>query len=186
MRTRNTKLSPVFLVMFLLVVAMFGVSMCASAATITWAHPTARTDGSPLLVSQISYTDIQWGTCNGLSFGDLLGSVQAPAPATVFEQALPYGTICTRLFTVDKGGLRSDSSNVFNYVRLTNPPEPPQVLRVQYTSTYKFLVKKNGRIFLPFQSGNNARVGAPCDALPGLTEVYGFGLSEGVLAICGE
>jgi hypothetical protein len=174
----------VFLVILMLVVALFGVSMCASAATITWTNPTTRVDGSPLPASQLDYTDIQWGTCNGLEFGDMLGSIQAPAPASVFDQALPYGTVCTRLFAVDKDGLRSDSSHVFSYVRLTNPPEPPQVLRVIWGAAFKVHVMPNGRIFLPYDTGESARYGAPCLAIPGLTEVYGFGLSEGVIAVC--
>lgn len=186
MRTRNTKLSPVFLVMFLLVVALFGVSMCASAATITWTNPTTRADGTPLHWSELLYSDVQIGTCSGLAFGEMLDSKQVAAPTGTLEYAFSAGTSCVRVLSVDSMLRVSDPSNVFSYVLQANPPNPPGVLHVIWGGAFKMRVMPNGRIFLPYETGESARYGAPCLAIPGLTEEYGFGLSEGIIAICGE
>jgi hypothetical protein len=155
------------------------------AATYSWIHPTTRVGGSPLPLNQISYTLAETGTCNGLEFGELMNGAQIAAPASVFETEFSPGTWCARFFTVDIDGLKSGPSAVVSYIAQADPPNPPGVLHVIWGAAFVARVLPNGRVFFPYDDSKTARYGAPCLAIPGLTEVYGFGLSEGVIAICG-
>lgn len=84
---------------------------------LTWTHPTARTDGVPLLPTMISGTDVERGTCAGAAFGS---PVQTTTLTGVQDRVmlnnLPAGTWCFRLYTRTTDGLRSDPSPVVKKV----------------------------------------------------------------------
>lgn len=178
MRTRNTKLSPVFLVMFLLVVALFGVSMCASAATITWTNPTTRTDGSAL-TGAVS-TRVEWGTCNGAAFGSAVGEKTATGTSTTVT--LPAGSYCFRAFTRDSAGLESAASNVIAKLIPAAPPNPPVLVTIS-TVAYELKLFPNG--FWHLAATGTVPLGVPCTPVATDTASQWLGVVNGQFVICG-
>lgn len=154
----------------------------AGEATVTWTNPTTRTDGSALAASQIGSTKIEWGTCQGSSFGAAAGSASAVGAATsLVVQNLPAGTYCFRAATIDAAGLQSGWSAVASKVVPVAPPNPPVIVTVS-TYAYEFRPRVLGGFKLVRVA--DVQMGIPCAEIPGLTG-SGFGIADGKVAICG-
>lgn len=157
-------------------------SAFAGEATVTWTNPTTRTDGSALTASQIGSTKIEWGTCQGSSFGAAAGSASAVGAATsLVVPSLPAGTDCFRVATIDAAGLQSDWSAVASKVVPVAPPNPPVIVTVS-TYAYEFRPRVLGGFKLVRVA--DVPMGVPCAEIPGLSG-SGFGIAEGKVAICG-
>lgn len=100
----------------------------ATADTLTWSHPTARTDGSALPLAQIRDTTISWGPSGG-PYTD--GSVVVAAPATTVDIPRPAvpGNRCYVAMTTDTGNRSSVYTNEVCKMLYANP-NPPANLAV--------------------------------------------------------
>lgn len=177
----RTKLSPIFLLVFMAVLALFGLSVAfAGTATVTWTNPTARTDGTALPASQIGSTRVEWGTCSGSAFGTTQGNQSATGAvtSTIISDLIP-GTYCFRAATVDAAGVQSGWSNIASKVVPVAPPNPPVIVTVM-TTAYIFKITQRGLLRL-VQSGT-VPLGVACTPLPGLPT---FGLVGDKIGICG-
>jgi hypothetical protein len=155
----------------------------AGEATVTWTHPTTRTDGSALPASQIGSTKVEWGTCQGSSFGTAAGNASAAGAATsLVVPNLPAGTYCFRAATIDTGGLQSGWSAVVSKVVPVAPPNPPTLVTIS-TYAYEFRPRLIGGFKLVRVA--DVKQGVPCSEIPGLAG-SGFGIADGKVAICGE
>lgn len=97
--------------------------------TITWTHPTERTDNSPLPLNQIKHTQVSWGTAAGGPYTG--GSVNVPGPATTTTfQRTTAGTRCYVAYTVDLQDRISAASNEACKT-IVSPPKAPSGLAVQ-------------------------------------------------------
>lgn len=154
----------------------------AGEATVTWTNPTTRTDGSALAASQIGSTKIEWGTCQGSSFGAAAWSASAVGAATsLVVQNLPAGTCCFRAATIDTSDLQSAWSAVASKVVPIAPPNPPTLVTIA-TYAYEFRPRVLGGFKLVRVA--DVQMGIPCAEIPGLTGA-GFGIADGKVAICG-
>ena len=98
----------------------------AASADLTWTHPTARVDGTPLAVADIAATRLTWGKCSAA----LDQTTDVPAPATAHSiGSLGYGEWCFVARTVDKTGLVSDPTGPVQKIILA-PPLPPTFVAV--------------------------------------------------------
>ena len=61
---------------------LFSAMLQAASVELSWQHPTARTDGQPLDVSEISHTAVAW-QCGDQPEGSLL--VDAPAASVTID-----------------------------------------------------------------------------------------------------
>lgn len=95
--------------------------------TISWEHPSQRTDNSPLPLSQIKHTQISWGVSGGPYTG---GTVNVPAPAatTILQRTLA-GTRCYVAYTVDLQDRISVASSEACKT-IVSPPKAPAALAV--------------------------------------------------------
>ena len=110
-----------------LLLCLLAFTVQAKDLTVRWELATERMDATPLPVSEIASTRVEWGTCSGLLFGTSLGTRDVAAPAVSTVVTLDAGTYCFRGFTVDTEGLVSDSSNVAQKV-VKGRPKPPKML----------------------------------------------------------
>lgn len=161
------------------------LSFSVNASTVLWSLPTTRINGSQLSAAEIAYSDVQIGTCNGLSFGTLLDSKQVASPGTVLDYSFPTGTSCIQIKVTDLLNQTSDPSNVFSFTVLANPPSPPVIKRVIWGGAYKFYPLLRGGFGLVYTG--TSTVGAMCIMIPGMEDEfgYGFGISNGLVVYCG-
>ena len=158
-------------------------SAFAGEATVTWTNPTTRTDGSALTASQIGSTKIEWGTCQGSSFGTAAGSASAAGAATsLVVPNLSPGTYCFRAATIDTSGLQSAWSAVASKVVPVAPPNPPTLVTIS-TYAYEFRPRVLGGFKLVRVA--DVPMGIPCAEIPGLTE-FSLGIADGKVAVCGS
>ena len=146
------------------VLALTASGALAADLTVTWTHPTAFADGSPLALSQIASTRIEYGTCSGTAFGTASGSITVPAPAAsgVVTNLTP-GTWCFRAFTrttAAAGGQESSASNVAQRTIAFPPPNPP-VLSVTIPVAYEINLTGSGLVKLGRDVGK-VPVGTAC------------------------
>lgn len=86
---------------------------------IDWTHPTKRTDGSDLPLTEIYSTTVGY-TCNGKT-----GATYIEAPANTFYGGLPVTEVCSyTLTTVDTSGVSSATTAGYTYDP-DNPLNPP-------------------------------------------------------------
>ena len=86
--------------------------------------PTARTDGTPLDISELSQTIVERGTCNGADFGTVQDTQFVASPGVSVQFAgLSGGTYCFRARVEDTGGLQSVWSNTASRTIENAPPE---------------------------------------------------------------
>jgi hypothetical protein len=107
-------------------------------ATVSWAHPTQRTDNTALPLAEIRETDVEWGLCaaGGVFPATPAGMKVVPAPAaTTVITGLGYGLWCFRARTTDITGAESVNSLTVNKQYLA-PPKPP-VLSATITVVYE-------------------------------------------------
>ena len=151
-----------FLVLFLCLV-VFAVAH-AENATVSWSHPTQRVDGTPLAISEIKETQVDWGLCSAGTFPSLpAGTLAFAAPSTSGTVPnLAYGTWCFRARTLDTGGRLSDNSTVVSKVILA-PPKPP-VLSTVITVAYE--INQTGSGMKLGRAVGTVGLGTAC--LPGL------------------
>lgn len=117
----------------LLVAGLAVVPVFAAPVTVTWTHPTSYSDGSPLVVADIASTTVEYGSCNGSSFGTKAGQVVVNGPAASAQIERPPGTHCFRAATTviaSKGGGTSTFSNVASKVVPFPSPNPPTIIDV--------------------------------------------------------
>jgi len=135
------------------VITVILVVSCASRAdaadaNVTWTHPTQRIDSTPLPLTEIKETQVDYAQCTAgaLTFpATPVGTVKVPAPATnTIVTGLGYGTWCFRARTVDTGGLMSDNSGQISKTVLA-PPKPPVFTAVS-TSVYDIRNGELGRV----------------------------------------
>jgi hypothetical protein len=116
------------ILLILLLVALVHVAKAADA-TVTWAHPTQRIDGSSLPLSSIKETRVEFGSCAGTAFGTLAGTMTVAAPATsITVPGLSYGTWCFQAYTVDTLNQMSVASAVATKSFLAPPKAPASVV----------------------------------------------------------
>jgi len=99
----------------------------AEDVTVNWTHPTARTNGVALPLSEIKETQLDWGVCAaGNTFpATPVGTRAIAAPATTTTiVGLGYGTWCFRARTADTINLVSANTGTVFKVILA-PPNPP-------------------------------------------------------------
>lgn len=130
----------------LVTVFLFGMFVHAKAfaydASVTWVHPTAREDGTPMTVSEILETQIDHGLCaaGGTFPATPTGTTRVAAPASgATITNLPAGSWCFRARTLDTGNRISVNSSVVAKVILA-PPRPPSL-----NSTITVAFDLNGR-----------------------------------------
>lgn len=113
----------------------------AATLSVTWQHPTMRTDGTPLALSEIGHTLVEYGDCSAPGvWGSRQGSVEVPAPATGVQiTAAGWGDKCVRGYTVTTTGVSSDASGVAYKTVPEPPPEPPTLTAVE-TVVYEIQV----------------------------------------------
>ena len=119
MRTRDTKLSPIFLFLFLLVVILFGISV-ANAGTATSPSPR-RLRGRMDRQSPGADHQYDLGTCPSLS----TVSQTKTTTATSWTFTAPPGTYCARAYAIETGGGTSGPSNIGTKTIVIAPPNPP-------------------------------------------------------------
>jgi hypothetical protein len=145
------------------VLALTASGALAADLTVTWTHPTAFADNSPLTLAQIASTRVEYGTCSGSAFGTASGSVTVPAPAASGVVTVPPGTWCFRAFTrttAAAGGQESGPSNVAQRVIAFPPPNPP-VLSVTIPVAYEINLTGSGLVKLGRDVGS-VPVGTSC------------------------
>lgn len=175
MRTRDTKLSPIFLLLFLLVVILFGISVAnAGTATVTITPPTTRTDGSTITGALTYQYDL--GTCPSLS----TVSQTKTTTATSWTFTAPPGTYCARAYAIETGGGTSGPSNIGTKTIVIAPPNPPVIT----ISGVGLTLRSFPDGFLHLAVDGTVPIGAPCTLLNGDLEWLGA-IAGGKLAVCG-
>lgn len=95
--------------------------------TVTWTHPTQRTDNTALPVGEIKHTQVSWGPQGGPY---TTGSVNVTAPANnTTVPRLTAGTRCYVAYTVDTQDRISVASNEACKT-IISPPRAPSGLGV--------------------------------------------------------
>jgi hypothetical protein len=103
----------------------------AGTVMASWANPTTYVDDSPLPVSAITRTRIEYGTCAGLNvFGTKLGEfVSVGNDTSEVSPNLQPGTYCFRALTTASGA-ESVASSTDDAVILQVAPRAPSVFQV--------------------------------------------------------
>lgn len=162
---REDHLRPLFITLgtVALVMMVLTCSLAKAAdATLTWTHPTQRVDNTPIALSEIKETQIDWGLCTtGNVFpATPVGTKSVPAPATTtVVTGLAYGTWCFRARTVDTLNEASANSGTV-WKQWLAPPKPP-VLSPTITVAYEFNMNGWGEIKLGKAIGT-IKEGATC------------------------
>lgn len=136
---------------------------------VSWSHPTEFTDGSPLAVSQIQHTRIEYGDCSAPGvWGTKQGETTVVPPATSVQITVSgWGNKCVRGYTratAAAGGLESAASNVAYKLVPVPQPKPPTMTTVE-NFVYELNLKGNGEIKLASRVGTVA-FGVPCGDVP--------------------
>ena len=108
---------------------VFLPSKCeAGNANLTWTHPTAYVDGTPLPLANIARTEIAWGKCNAaktdFEAAPTTFNVAAPTAAAAIP-AIPTGAYCFKARTVSTANEVSDWAGPV-WKDVTNIPGRPQ------------------------------------------------------------
>lgn len=115
----------------LLVLILFSSTVNAGSVQLSWINPTKTEDGSELSPEDITQTRLEYGTCNGNEFGELLGEVIKIGNAqTRMIKGLTFGeTYCVRAYT--KTDVESKASNVVAVVvKLEDTPTTTPTTKV--------------------------------------------------------
>jgi len=133
-----------------LIVVMVLACQCVHAATvtITWDHPTQYVDGTPLPSGALTATRIEWGTCNGTSFGTRAGERIVPYPAATTTIDLAPGTHCIRAYS-RTASAESSPTNTLVHTVLPPAPQPPSNLRVSAQTVYTSVKRTDRLVMLP-------------------------------------
>lgn len=118
----------------ILVLALFAAGTAnAATVTVTWTNPTTNTDSSAIPASgtgSLSSARVEYGTCNGTSFGTKAGEVIRTMPVTSTTLNLNPATHCIQVKVTNTYGNESDASNVAVKVIPAPTPRPPTNLVV--------------------------------------------------------
>lgn len=109
---------------FLFLALLLPLTAFARDVVVTWELATQREDATPLPVSEIAATRVEWGTCSGAAFGTSAGVRDVAPPALTTTLALANGTHCLRAFTVDTDGQVSDPTPVLAFTLKGRPKAP--------------------------------------------------------------
>lgn len=111
----------------LLLLALASVANAAKV-TVFWKNPSTNTDGSPL--TDLSYIEIEWGTCVGVEFGVKMESAIVVTMEVGKEMSSPIyttvnlSTICIRAIAYNMKGAPSPPSNTAVKMLLPKPGKP--------------------------------------------------------------
>jgi hypothetical protein len=143
------------------------LSASAFAGTINWTltMPTQYEDNTPLLVTDITQSRIEYATCLGVApnqtFGTKLGEVVTPSNATaVSKSGLTAGDYCTRGYVTAKG-IESLVSNLVVKTLSQAGPKPPVLAA---TVSLAMTVKHTDHGWDMVQNVGDTIIGAECDA----------------------
>jgi len=136
---KTDKLVPYIVLAIIILGVAFLLSRRAEAgtATVNWTHPTARTNGAALAISEIASTRVEFSL--GTTFGTVTGTqaVAAPATSLTIGSLTDGASYCFRAFTVAvDGSVSSASVSQPCKVIPTSPPNPP-VLTTVTTVAYE-------------------------------------------------
>ena len=119
-------------------VTLAALFLCTGAAyppivhtvIVRWTMPTEYTDGTPLPLSAITLTRVQWGTCadDQPTFGLTQGEWFLVGPGITLGVDRPLGKTCFRL-AVRVGASESEFSETFA-ITIPALPSPPHGFRV--------------------------------------------------------
>lgn len=143
-----------------LVLLVIAARAFATDVAVTWTQPAANTDGSAIPASgagSIASNRIEWGTCNGATFGTRVGDrVVSPVATAATVTGLGPGTWCFRAYATNTYGQESAASNAAQ--RVVNPPTPNPPVVTQATIARLW---RNG---LKYEVGRVA-LNVPCGTL---------------------
>lgn len=95
----------------------------AAKVKVSYTLPTENTDGSAL--TNLSHIIVEWGTCNGDSFGTRQSAVQVPlGVSTTFVYPSGMAKVCIRAFAVNTAGVMSSPSNTATKTLLPTTGKP--------------------------------------------------------------
>lgn len=130
-----------------LAIALLPLSALAANVEVTWTHPTAFVDGTPMALGQIASTTVEYGTCVGTAFGVKVGEkvVAAPTASTTLTGFTP-GLHCFRAASTATaaagGGTSAFSAAASKTIPWPNP-NPPTIVTV---ATVARLLLPSGRL----------------------------------------
>lgn len=130
------------------------VATCAYAGElkVTWTLPTQNTDGGTIPATgdgSLTGTRIEWGVCNGTTWGGTSGERVVPAPGTTttITNVAP-GTWCVRGYARNTYGLESAPSGVASKVIVPPTPNPPVLTVEAGAIAYELKIIGNGEVRL--------------------------------------
>lgn len=117
------------------IVTLMCVGMLAYAAThnVSWTKATSNTDGTtiPATGPGSVVTQVEYGTCNGDSFGTRIGDVVANSSGTTaVTPNLSPGTYCFRARHINTYGEESAWGATVKVVEAAPVPNPPTGLQI--------------------------------------------------------
>ncbi len=144
----------------------------AGTLNYTLTMPTLYEDNTPLAVTDITQSRIEYGTCQGTApnqtFGTLLGQIVTPSnTTTVTKSGFTAGDYCSRAYVTAKG-VESLVSNMVPKTVLQAGPKPPILAA---TVTLAMTVKHTLHGWDLVNNIGETRLGAKCDP----TQYFGNG-----------
>lgn len=135
-----------------ILVMAYSAASVAGELNVTWTNPTQNTDGTAIPASgdgSLTGTRVEWGVCNGTTWGGTTGERVVPAPGTTTKITnLAPGTWCVRGYARNTYGLESAPSGVASKVIVPPTPNPP-VLTVEVGAiAYELKIIGNGEVRL--------------------------------------
>lgn len=172
-RRRRTTLVPTYMhfVRFL-VLALISFPAWAGTASLTWAIPTTRTDGTALPSSQYAGTLIEYGTCatlNPLTFGTKMGEFFVAGTATTHTFTLTPLMYCFRAAARDTASLQSAFTNPVNKDVQDAPPSSPSNLTVVAQTVFTIIKQTDRFVLLPV---GTVPANTPCDSTQSVNGHY--------------
>lgn len=150
-----------------LLVLMLGLlPAVALAATLraTWNHPTTFTDGTPLPLTMIANTRVQYGDCAADGgMGTIQGETLVVAPTNSIQVTVAgWGDKCMRAYTratAEGGGGESGPSAVALTTVFPTVPNPPTFTSIA-TVVYDLRIGRDGVMLA--RAVGTAPYGSPC------------------------
>ena len=102
----------------------------AKDVVVFWDLATERVDSTPLPMSEIAATRIEWGSCNAGILAVSAGVRDVAPPVLTTTLDLANGQHCLRAFTVDTDAQVSDPTATIVHI-VKGRPKPPNVRSVK-------------------------------------------------------
>lgn len=122
-------------IVILLVLIALPRYVFAADLNVSWTHPAQNTDGTAIPASgagALTETRIEYGLCNGTSWGTKTGeSIVAYPATTVVIPGVGPGTWCVRGYSRNSFGVESVASNIATKVVPPPTPRPPTLVTVE-------------------------------------------------------